>query len=122
MLRAKGDELGPRLVPHLVVAKRVLTSLAPLLLQATSECSGGLDVQGLSFPQQIRPLPESAKIKLLALLPQYTISNELLRPLDFGRLNPRLARSSRLVEKLCLSYDTQHFAITQQMRDGEVLR
>jgi hypothetical protein len=58
----------------------------------------------------------------MALLPQCQVTNKLLRPLDFGRLNPRLARSSRLVEKLCLSYDTQHFAITQQMRDGEVLR
>jgi hypothetical protein len=114
LLRAKSDELIPRLVPLLVVPKRVLTSLVPLLPQATSECLGGLDVQGRSFPQQIRPLQESAKIKLVALLPRRPVSNELLRPLDFGRLNPRLARRLRLVEKLLRP--------EQRLRDGEVLR
>ena len=98
--RAKSDELSPCLVPLLVVTKRVLTSLVPLLSQATSECLSGLDVQGRSFPQQIRPLPERAKIKLVAMLPRSPVTNELLRPLDFGRLNQRLARRSRLVEKL----------------------
>jgi 3-methyladenine DNA glycosylase AlkC len=68
--------------------------------QATSECLSGLDVQGRSFPQQIRPLPERAKIKLVALLSRSPVMNKLLRPLDFDCLDPRLARSLRLVEKL----------------------
>jgi hypothetical protein len=97
----------PRLVPLLIVLKRVLTSLVPLLPQATSECLGGLGVQGRSLPKQIRPLPESAKIKLVALLPRSPVSNELLCPLDFGRLHPRL------VEKLLRP--------KQRLRDGEVL-
>ncbi len=100
MLRAKSDELSPRLVSLLVVTKRVLTSLFPLLPQANSECLSGLDVQGRSFPQQIRPLPVRAKIKLMTLLPRCPVTHKLLRPLDFDRLNPRLARSSCLVEKL----------------------
>ena len=100
MLRAKSDELSPRLVPLLVVTKRVLTSLVPLLPQATSECLSGLDVQGRSLPQQIRPLPERAKIKLMTLLSRCSVTHKLLCPLDFDRLNPRLTRSSRLVEKL----------------------
>ena len=88
-------------------------SLVPLLPQATSECLSSLDVQGRSFPQQIRPLPERAKIKLMTLLPRSPVPHKLLRPLDFYRLNPRLARSSRLVEKLLRQ--------EQRMRDGEVL-
>ena len=100
MLRAKSDKFSPRLVLLLVVTKRVLTSLVLLLPQATSECLSGLDVQGRSFPQQIRPLPERAKIKLMALLPRCPATHKLLCPLDYGSLNPRLARSSRLVEKL----------------------
>jgi hypothetical protein len=99
-MRAKSDDLSPRLVQLLVVPKRVLTSLIPLLPQAASEFLSGLDVQGRSFPQQIPPLPERAKIKLMALLPRCPASHKLLCPLDFGRLNPRLARRSRLVEKL----------------------
>ena len=66
------------------------------------------------FPQQIRPLPERAKIKLMALLPRCPATHKLLCPLDFDRLNPRLARSSRRVEKLLRP--------EQRMRDGEVLR
>jgi hypothetical protein len=114
LLRAKSDDLSPRLVPLLVVPKRVLTGLVPLLPQATSECLSVLDVQGRSFPQQIRPLPQRAKIKLMTLLPRCPVTNKLLCPLDFNRLNPRLARSSRLVEKLLRP--------KQRMRDGEVLR
>jgi hypothetical protein len=114
LLHAKSDELSPRLVPLLVVTKHVLTGLVPLLPQATSECLSGLDVQRSSFPQQIRPLPERAKVKLMTLLPRCPVTNKLLRPLDFDRLNPRLARSSRLVEKLLRP--------KQRLRDGEVLR
>jgi hypothetical protein len=65
-------------------APRVQTSLVPLLPQATSECLSGLDVQGRSFPQQIRPLPERAKIKLMALLPRCPVTHKLLRPFDVG--------------------------------------
>ena len=112
MLRAKSDDLSPRLVPPLVVPKRVLTSLVPLLPQATSECLSGLDVQGRSFPQQIRPLPERAKIKLMTLLPRCPVTNKLLCPPDFNCLNPRLTRNSRFVEKLLRP--------EQRLLDGEV--
>ena len=74
---------------------------------------GGLGVQGRSLPKQIRPLPESAKFKLVALLPLCPVSSELLRPLDFDRLHPRLARRSHLVEKMLRP--------KQRLRDGEVL-
>jgi hypothetical protein len=117
LLRAKSDELSPRLVSLLVVTKCVLTSLVLLLPQATSECLSGLDVQGRSFPQQIRPLPERAKIKLMTLLPRCPVTHKLLRPLDFNHLNPRLARGSRLLALL-----EKLLRPEQRMRDGEVLR
>jgi hypothetical protein len=99
LLRAKSDELCPPLVPLLVVANRVLAGLVPLLPQATRKCLGGLDVQSRSVPKQICPLPEGAKFKLVALLSRSPVPYELLRPLDFGRLHPRLARCSRLARR-----------------------
>jgi hypothetical protein len=59
----------------------------------TSECLSGLDVQGRSFPQQIRPLPERAKIKLMTLLPRCPVMHKLLHPLDFERVKA-LTRAS----------------------------
>jgi hypothetical protein len=60
----------------------------------TSECLSGLDVQGRSFPQQIRPLPERAKIKLMTLLPRCPVMHKLLHPLDFEWVMKALTRAS----------------------------